>query len=227
MKLLRILAAVFAFAAPLAHAESFFQFEAGIGAADYLTTDGKWYQEGAQGNRVTSHAPAVSIGVMGNVFEQSRWGIDWHADLNYFGSVSAQCQCTISDDDYNTSTHQVRPGAVTESYYGSGHAVGVSLMLEPYVTYSGWKFGAAGGVLGYRKTWTESVSGWPGNFGNPQPVPVHLESSHGISFAPAVGADILYKRFTLSYRYYFTSRNEGAVPPLWDDIQTLMLQYRF
>ncbi|MEX3914902.1 hypothetical protein AB4Y43_01460 [Paraburkholderia sp. BR10872] len=210
-----------------ASAQSFFEIEAGAGATYYTLTEGKWFQDGALDNHVVSHAPALMIGLTGNVIDRANWGVDWHADLNYFGGVSASCQCTISDADYNPSTHQVRKGATTESYYGSGHAMGVSLMLEPYLKYGGWKFGAAAGVLGYRKTWVENVSGWAGNFGDPRPVPVHLESAHGISFAPAVGLDVSYERFTFSYRYYFTSRNEGNTPPLWDDVQTMMVTYRF
>jgi hypothetical protein len=210
-----------------AHAQSFFEIEAGVGMTYYTLTDGKWFQEGALDNHVISHAPAVSIGLTGNVIDRARWGIDWHADAIYLGGVSASCQCTISDDDYNPRTHVMKAGATTESYYGSGHAVGVSLMLEPYLKYREWKFGVAAGVFGYRKTWTENVSGWDGNFGIARPVPVHLESAHGISFAPAVGVDVSRGPFTLSYRYFFTSRNEGNTPPLWDDVQTLMVTYRF
>ncbi len=222
-----VVAALAALAMSAAHAESFFQIEAGIGATDYTLTDGKWFQDGALDNHVVSKAPALMLGLTGPIIERRSWGIDWHADANYFGSVSASCQCTISDADYNVSTKTVTPGAITESYYGSGHAFGVSLMLEPYYAHNGWKFGVAGGVLAYRKTWTENVSGWSGNFGDPTPLPVHLESAHGISVAPAVGADISRGNFTLSYRYYFTSRNEGNTPPLWDDIQTLMVTYRW
>jgi hypothetical protein len=210
-----------------AQAGTWFQFEAGAGMTYYTLTDGKWFQEGALDDHVVSHAPALSIGLTGNVIDRPRWGVDWHADLNYFGSISASCQCTVSDGDYNKVTKTVRAGAITESYYGSGHAAGISLMLEPYFKYQGWKLGAAAGVFGYRKTWTENVSGWDGNFGDPQPVPVHLESAHGISFAPAIGADISRGRLTLSYRYYFTSRNEGNTPPLWDDVQTVEMKYRF
>lgn len=210
-----------------AHSESFFQIEAGAGLTDYTLTNGKWFQDGAIDNHVVSHAPAITLGLTGPLIQRQHWGIDWHADAVYFGSVSASCQCTISDADYNASTDKVMPGAITESYYGSGHAAGVVLMLEPYYARAGWKFGVAAGVLGYRKTWTENVSGWAGNFGDPQPVPVHLESAHGVSFAPAVGVDISRGAFTLSYRYYFTSRNEGNTPPLWDDVQTVELKYRF
>jgi hypothetical protein len=223
----KIAACIIGLFAVSAHAESWFQFEAGAGMTDYTLTDGKWFQAGALNDHVVSHAPAVTVGFTGPLIERQHWGVDWHADANYFGSVSASCQCTISDSDYNTSTKQVTPGAVTESYYGSGHAFGVSLMLEPYYARAGWKFGVAGGVLGYRKTWTENVSGYAGNFGDAEPIPVHLESAHGISFAPAIGMDISRGDFTLSYRYYFTSRNEGNTPPLWNDIQTVTLNYRW
>jgi hypothetical protein len=205
-----------------AHAESFFQVEAGMGAASYGTTDGKWYQAGAQDNRTSTTAPALSVGLTGAVISRESWGIDWHADAVYIGSVSASCQCTVSDADYNTATKTVRAGAITESYHGSGHVAGASLTVEPYYAYSGWKFGAVGGVFAYRKTWTEDVSGWSG-----APSPVHLESSHRISVAPVIGADISRGNVTLSYRYYMTSRNEGHVPPLWDDIQTLETTYRY
>ncbi|MEX3999106.1 hypothetical protein AB4Y38_09440 [Paraburkholderia sp. EG285A] len=168
----------------------------------------------------------LSIGLPGNLIDRARWGIDWHAELNYLGSVLASCQCTISDADYNPATKKVKAGAITESYHGTGHAMGTSLMLEPYFKYEGWKFGAAAGVLGYRKAWDENVSGWSGNFGVPQPVPVHVKSAHGISFAPAVGVDVSYQRFTLSYCYDFTSRDEGNTPPLWDDVQTMIVTYR-
>ena len=52
------------FAASGAHAESFFQIEAGLGAAKVVDVgDGTWQQWGAPMNLVRLQSPVVSLGV--------------------------------------------------------------------------------------------------------------------------------------------------------------------
>jgi hypothetical protein len=63
---------------------------------------------------------------------------DHGADARH-GECIQEMTCVVSDCDYDTKTKKVKAGAITESYDGSGHAMGVALMLEPYLKYQEWK----------------------------------------------------------------------------------------
>src|SRR6201998_2191768 len=91
-----------------AHAESFFQFEAGLGLAQYSDRgDGTWTQWGAPRNSEDLRAPIVTAGVTGPILARGKWGVDWHADYQYLGTADAQCLCTITDQNYDNRAHSI------------------------------------------------------------------------------------------------------------------------
>jgi hypothetical protein len=203
----------------VAHAQSFFQMEAGLGVTHYQTENGRWYQNGQPDNRVTSTVPAFTLGLTGPVVTLGAWGVDWHADYVNLGRAAASCQCDTSDADYaaHTTKH-------TAFYSGSGRAQGVALTLEPYRYYAGLRWAAEAGAYVYHSSWNESVTGWTA--GGP-PVDLSLSESRW-SVAPVAGLSVGNGKWTAGYRHYFMRyRKAENVPPLWNDADVLMFTKRF
>lgn len=199
-----------------AHAQSFFQIQAGVGITHYATENGRWYQNGMPENKVTSITPALSLGVTGALVSRGAWGIDWHAGYANLGRAAASCWCTINDQDYQ----QHRPSALTEHYTGSGNVQGVALTLEPYRYYGGLRFGIEAGAYLYRSGWKETVTNSP--IGLPD---VSINESRW-SVAPVAGASVGNGVWSVSYRHYLL-RYKSQTPPLWNGADVLMITRRF
>lgn len=196
-------AALLAVLAPLAHAQDWFQFEAGAGAAHMVDVgDGVWQQQGTPGNSLKLTAPALVGGLTGRAYTRGNWSVDWHADYVYLGTVSAACQC-VQDADYNNQTHQVlRANAPTNWFGGQGHTQGIALTLTPGYSFgAGWRVAADVGPWVFWQTWHEhNNTPWGPD-----------DSSHATvaQFGYVVGARVERGPFSLSYRYY-------AMPARWN-----------
>lgn len=206
---------------PLTAQASTIDFEIGAGLNRYGTSDGRWYQEGQPGNDVTRTAPVFSLGVTGNVFSQSNWGVDWHASYVNLGRAAASCQCKTHDEDFEAK----REGP-TAYFTGSGRAQGAALTLEPYYQYSGIRLGLEAGIYAYHSQWSESIDNW--SVGGP-PQNLALSSSFW-GAAPVVGISVSKGSWTLSYRYYYmqlTNARHSAVPPVWNNASVIEIKRRF
>lgn len=199
------------------YAESWMQVEAGLGGVTAQLYDGRWEQQGAPGNTVVNQVPVLSLGLTGNLYDAYTWGVGWHADYEYIGTMSASCQCTVHDEDYNRATHTVREGADTTSFSGSGHMQGVVLSMEPWKRWGQVRFGAELGAFVHWDTWTERTQGQT------------ISTPRGPYVSPVVGVMVHWQNATLSYRHYFTrmSSVNRKDPPLWNDLDAIEFKWVF
>lgn len=225
-----IMAVAVAVAASGAHADSWFQFEAGIGARLFQTTDGRWYQQGIPGgSNVQRLNITESIGLTGPLISRGDWGIDWHVGYVNLGRAASDCACTPMDENYNASTHQYMPRyEVPMAYFtGSGTSSGVALTIEPYRYWQGLRWGFEVGAYVHHDTWSEQVYNW--QVVGSGPAQTLNVSANYWAVAPVAGVSIGKGNFTLSYRHYFTGLNSKsqATPPLWNDADVIELKYKF
>jgi hypothetical protein len=201
----------------LAHAGSWFDYEAGIGAAHSAGMgDGIWVQQGAPDNRERLTTPAYLGGLTGDIGNH----LSWHADYVYFGGVSASVD-GVPDADYNPHTHKVTTVPARYSpFNGQGHTQGVALTLEPHVDYHGWRFGVEVGPWVYRATWHESLYSLANQW-------VNLSHHTITQFGYVAGASVSRGSFTLSYRYYSASPSWDPGPGLVTGTHVLMITKRF
>ena len=218
-------------AATQARAESWFAFEAGIGAAKYQDRgDGIWYQEGAPSWSESLTAPAFTAGRNGPLRSRGKWGIDWHADYVYVGTARSICECTPVDEDYDSARHIIKsplPVDVPDAYFvGSGHLQGIALVIEPYYMYRGIRLGVSAGLFPHIPSWTENVYGWsvaPGM----TPRNISVNSGHHISIGEVIGMSVGYRNLSLSLQHYFLPTQHTKYPPIWSGANVLMMRYRF
>lgn len=201
----------------LAHAGSWFQFEAGIGAAKTSDMgDGVWYQAGVP-HAVKLTTPAYLAGATGEMYARENWSLRYHVDYVYIGSQSASCLC-VGDNQYNANTHTASvPGYAY--FNGQGHVQGVALTLQPTYTWRGVELGAEAGYWAYWNTWHETVL----NAGQTD----NLDHKTGLQFAPVFGANITYNSWSASYRYYKERPSWRPVPGIATGTHMLMLTKRF
>lgn len=206
-------------AGPAAHAESFFQLEAGIGAAHSADQgDDIWIQQGL-GSHEQLNSFAWMVGVTGEPVNH----LAWHIDFVDLGRVAAQTPA-VGDSEYNTQTHQVIRGAAMPNYTvpfsGSGRTMGIALTLEPNYTWRGIRFGAEAGPFIYRATWNETVWNHDGTI-------MQIDHKPQIQVGYVLGASVGYKNFAVAYRFYADKTKWHPVPGLVSKTSTLMLTYRF
>lgn len=199
-----------------AHAESFFQVEAGLGAAQAQTlNDGVWYQQGAAQDSLNVRSPAYMVGITGEAYRIGRVNVRYHVDYVYFGSQSASCMC-VPDDAYNPHQHVViDKHAPTTAFAGSGHVQGIAATLDAGYQYGQWRFGVEGGPWVFWETWHEAAAG--------------LDYSHRTvpQLSWVAGANISRGPFALSYRYYNMPQRWNPNPALLRATHVLMATYRF
>lgn len=211
--------------AETAHAETFFEIEAGIGAAHIKDMgDGTWIQQGAPNNREKVNSPAFMVGFTGSLYETARYDVRWHADYVYLGSVSASVD-GVPDQYYNPSTHQVSPTfAATGDRYspfnGQGHTQGVALTLDGGYTTHGYRFGVEAGPWIYWQTWHESLYDLAGNWDD-------LSHKTSPQLGYVVGASVARGPWSVSYRYYGMKARWNPYPGLATSAHMLTLNYRF
>ncbi|MCG5072295.1 hypothetical protein [Paraburkholderia tagetis] len=217
-------------AASQAHAEDFFQVEAGIGGAAYQHgANGLWFQDGFQ-HRFDLTAPAIEAGFTGDIYQSEHWGISWHADWAWLGTIHTQALATPDDANYNPVTKGCNGKCwPLANYLGSGHDMGILLTLEPHYDYGGWRFGVEGGPYIHRSTWTEDVIGWvPSPDATPMNVSVHNNPKWRLGWV--IGASVGYKNFSVSYQYFKNGTpvsSSDHFPSIWSNTHVLMARWRF
>lgn len=165
--------------------------------------DGTWYQQGSP-HSLNMNGKAWLAGVAGTLYESGPWSARWHASYVYYGGLSASCECTARDEDYDPQ-HHVRlrqpPEAPLGEFNGFGHVQGVPVTLDIGYTWRGVRLALEGGMWAYWSTWHESAAVWGQD----------INASHhtAVQFAPVFGARIESGTLSVSYRYY-------RMRPLWD-----------
>ncbi|MDQ7977152.1 hypothetical protein QYH69_07815 [Paraburkholderia sp. SARCC-3016] len=202
-----------------AHAESFFEVEAGLGVTHFDIPDGRWNQQGSPQSALHVDFPAFKIGTNFRVYEGEKFGVRAHVDYVNLGHLSARCECT-EDRNYDLATKKVLdPSIPTANLSGSGNAQGVALTLEPYFLYRGWHIGVEAGLFPYRPSYSVSAF-W------------HLDGSthtydtpHTLQWGQVVGLNVQRGNFGISYQYYRlpTRYDDEHNPAMYKGAHVLML----
>jgi opacity protein-like surface antigen len=239
------IAALFALASAAAHADSITDYvhaEIGIGGSAYANgPDGLWYQDGFE-HKLDLTAPAVRAGLTGPLYERGNWGIDWHIDYVWLGTVHTNAEVPSAKTNTsqgkwvgadfigaNTSNPCNGPCTNLSDFIGSGHDMGVSMTLEPHYTYRGWTLGVEAGPYFHRSTWSEDVTDWYAS-ATSAPANIHVAWRPVWSVGAVVGASVSYRNFGLSYQYYLNKQTGSAsnpYNPIWTGAHVLMATYRF
>jgi hypothetical protein len=208
--------------ASTAHAESFFQVEAGLGAARVTDIgDGNWTQYGAPNNHERLKVPVANVGITGELFARNNWSVRYHADYVYVGEYASTCDCAQHDEDYDPVHHVMRnPDAQLGYYNGHGHLNGVALTLDAGYTYRGYRFAIEGGIWAYRQSWNQYAKTSWGEW--------NLQTSNAIRMSYVVGARVEHGPFSVSYRYYNVKQDwSNTVPGLAGGVHAVTVNYRF
>lgn len=211
-----------------AHAQSWFQFEAGIGGTAYEKGgDGLWYQDAFQ-HKLELTAPAVKFGITGDLLTRPRWGVAWHADYVWLGTVHTQALATPSDANYNIHTKScVGPCWPLANYLGSGHDAGFALTVEPYYDIGPWRVGLEIGPYIHRYSWAVDVMNWRPSADAP-PSNIHVDNKPRWVLGATAGLSASYRNFSIEYQYFYNPAPHGEnVPPIWHGAHVLMAKYRF
>jgi hypothetical protein len=225
-----IAAAVIAASCVSAHAQDWFQYEAGIGASAYSKgPDGYWYQAGFAHNLQLT-APAVEVGFTGDLYNGGAWGVAYHADYAWLGAVHTDAQAVPLDANYNLATKGCNGACLPLArFQGSGHEAGFLLTLEPYYYVGKWRVGVEAGPFLHKTVWSEDVSNVTYSIDQQAaPISIHVASSDGWRVGAVIGASVSYDNFTLAYQHFFT-KTTGAnpAPAIWHSVDTLLLKYRY
>jgi hypothetical protein len=210
-------------AASGAHAESFFTVEAGLGRATYRDQGNMiWYQQGLPYSLSLS-PPAFMAGFAGDIVQRSSWGISWHADYVYLGTVHTNAIAT-TDENYNPQTQSCRGACVAQTRFtGHGNVSGLAFTIEPHYDWRGFRLGVEGGPFVFLPSWTESLTP-----ADPQPgvgaTTVH--ASARLRVGAVVGISVGYKNLTVSLQHYF-DKSKDEYTPIWSSTNLVMVRYRF
>jgi hypothetical protein len=212
----------------VAHAESWFDFEAGLGGSvAQKAGDGLWYWAS-----MAHHTPNDSIagraGIQINLIDAKprSWipGLRAHLTYGYFGHLhwtskageDAQPGDTMGFDPQTGGCYNNNCGAVRE-FDSTGDMMAVSLTLEPFWNLgSGWTVGVEGGPALYRYTWTSyatNLQNTDGVFGPGYSLAGQVQTFHHNPhwyLGALVGASIGYKNISLRYNYLYS-------PTQWED----------
>jgi hypothetical protein len=198
---------IFALAPLLGQAESFFQMEAGLGAANTKDIgDGTWVQYHVP-HAESLTTPVFLIGVTGAITPSLRY----HLDYTYIGTFTAGCDC-VSDADYAA----LRYNGSRMHFAGQGHIQGISLTLEPHVRWAGLTWGLEAGPFLFWSTWHEAVS--DGEHVRHNPVP---------QWGWVAGVSASRGPLSLRYRYYASPQSWNPYPSLASGTHMILLTWRF
>lgn len=230
-------------AAAAAHAESWFQFEAGIGASRYSDEDGLWVNKGLSHNSHLS-APAYRVGVQINAIDHTPGsfvpGLAMHLAYLNFGRASVRSLAAPDEDGYYNSSRGgyyspdahscVGPCGPLRNFVSGGTMQAVALTFEPFWTYRKWRFGVEGGPAIFRGTWDASATAvsdsrvWQEG---------QVETFHHVPKWEAgalVGVAVSYGAVSLRYNYIFAKTHTYSttnVPPGWSGAHMLTVNYTF
>lgn len=232
--------------ASVAHAESWLQFEAGVGAAHYEDAgDGIWFQQGLSHDLHLS-APAWRVGVQLNAidYRAGSWvpGIAFHALYLNFGHVSMRSLGAPDPDPlvftpanggyYDPKTHECdKYCGPLRNFESGGRMQAVALTVEPFWKRGKWRFGLEAGPMLFRATWDATAvslsdTPWKGPAGS-------VETFHHTpSWVPGalVGASVGYENVTIRFNYAYAktrAMSDTNVPPGFQGAYMLTLNYTY
>ncbi|WP_406867206.1 hypothetical protein [Paraburkholderia fungorum] len=232
-------------AAAAAHADSvsdYIHFEAGIGGSAYQRSpQGVWWQNGFR-HELSLTAPAFRAGLAGNIWQHGAFGIDWHADYVWLGTVHTDAAIPTPKTNttsghwsgpdfvgYNAANPCSGPCTNMSEFHGSGHDMGAMFTLEPHYDLYGWRLGVEAGPYVHRVTWSIDVANWYdsalGTFHS-----LHVEHNPTWQVSWTVGASISRGPLSLRYNYFRNGSpltQSNPVPPGWSGAHVLMAAYRF
>jgi hypothetical protein len=230
LPLLLLLPAVFSNAA---------NFDANVGISRYMhADDGFWYLSMFD-HSLKLTAPAVDIGVSGNVVDYGNSGLDWRVGAVYLGS--AKSNAAIPSPFSNTKqgkfvgqdfigAHPKTPchGKCTKmsQFDGSGHEFGVTIAAQPYYKYNDYKISGIAGVFIHKSTWSENVK----DLYNPDETKYStvVETDKKFRFGTVLGASVTKNDFVFKYQYLFMPpNNTGLYPPIWRGAHVVSVGYQF
>lgn len=210
-----------------AHAESFFQLEAGLGASHYTRLgDGMYFDQGLS-HKTPLNSFAGRAGIVMNVIDAPvrSWvpGLRVHATYVYWGSLN--WTATVAEDASNT-VNNGSPGGYSpqtksclNNYCGSmrqfnssGNTQSLNLTLEPYWNVGGdWTVGVEAGPAVYFGPWKSNyVALEDGRFG---PAGTVEPNSHRVvpHMGALVGASVSKGAFSVRYEYLFAPASYATV----------------
>ena len=206
----------FLFMAAQAHAESWVEFEGGIGAAQaFGEHDGIWVQDGLAHSQ-TLDSPAFTAGITGDLLTRGRWSLAYHADYIYTGNIKVTSMA-VSDANYNLATKTATPGAPQSYFSGFGHTQGVALTLAPGYNFDKWRFSVEGGLMAEWVTWHETMVGYTGD----------LSHKTTPQLTWIAGASISRGPISVSYRYFNKSQSWNPNPQYTSGEQMIVISYKF
>ncbi len=236
----RFIAAGILLAASLtAHAESWFQFEGGIGVSHYNDEDGLWINKGLPHD---SHltAPAYRAGIQINAIDYTPGsyvpGLAIHGLYLNFGRDSIRSIAAPDGDgtpgSYNPIAHACNgPCGPERDFVSGGTMQAVAITFEPYWTRGNWRFGVEAGPALFRATWDASATAittapgyWP--IGS-------VETFHHVPKWEAgalVGVGACYDAVCVRYNYIFAKTHTYTttnVPPGFSGAHMLTVNYSF
>jgi hypothetical protein len=207
----------------IAHADSisdYVHLELGGGVSKFATQDGLWFQEGLP-HSLHTISPAVKAGLTGPIITRTRWGVDWHVDYVFVGSVSSDAIAT-TDQNYDLATHSViNPNVVQSRFVGRGNINGVAFTAEPYVNLYGFRFGIDGGPFVFRSTWHDTL------YDPRVSTPFNAYASGGLKLGWTYGASISRGPVSLAYEHYSVKVPSETFPPLSSSVNMVSVMYRF
>lgn len=173
-----VIAAALAVASIGAHAESFFQIEAGLGATSAQKVgDGIFYSKGFSHSTPNSSIGA-RVGVVMNVIDAPVRsivpGLRIHAGYYNFGKVKWSSMNPQDEADFTQlgekGGYSVKTGACVDNNCGvfrkfdsTGGIQAVALTVEPFWNIGGaWTFGIEAGPALYRSTWVSEATAMAG-----------------------------------------------------------------
>jgi hypothetical protein len=209
--------------ASTAHAESFFQMEAGLGYSRITNIgDGNWLQQNMAHSFVPS-SPIATIGVTGEVWSRANWNVRYHVDYVYIGEYRASCDC-VPDNNYNPRTHQAfntQSVPRFSPFNGHGHLNGIAATVDAGYKVRGYRVALEGGLWAYNQSWNESLYSLADEW-------VYYHRGFHVQIGYVAGARIERGAFSLAYRYYNVRQDwTNGVPGLAADAHTLTFGYRF
>jgi hypothetical protein len=214
-----------------AHAESWFQFEAGAGVAHYQTAaDGRWFQRGME-HSLNLSAPALMAGITGPIWSKGDVGIDWHIDYVNLARVSSQCTCTPLDSNYDVHAHALVANPVpvpNANFTGSGNAQGFVFSIEPYLMTHGWRLGVESGLFIFRPEWNETIYNWAPT-PEASPITVRAHTPNNPQIGGVLGVSVGRGPWSVSYEHFFMPQwlGDKSTPPIYRGADVLMVAYRW
>lgn len=212
-----------------AHADSISDYvhaEIGVGGSAYKKGgDSLWYQEPFP-HDLKLTAKAFTVGLTGPIYQSEHWGVDWHLDWAWLGTIHTDAMATPDDANYSVKTKSCNgPCLPLARFKGSGHDQGFFFAIEPHYDVGSWRFGIEGGPYLHHVTWTEDVTDdrrWSN-----VPINLHVAYSSGWTLSYMLGASVSYKSVSLVYQYFASAGNRSdPFVPIWQG-GTHMLSFRY